>query len=322
MSKSNKNSKKTEKTVQDPVARRSAAITESSSPSTHRPSENGDAVFQAFVFTVTAVVVMACWYAGTRSVNIWGVVCAIVLGILVACTIRVASQWESIVVLRMGKYNRTVGPGVYFVIPFIEHVALKADQRVMLTGLGAEETLTSDLIPVNVDAVVFWVVWDPQKACVEVEDYYDAVSIVAQTTLRDAIGRKDLNKLIMMRDQLDDELKDAISEKVSDWGISIIDVEIRDLVIPKELQSGMAAGAMAERESEARITLAEIEKDIAEMLHDASDVYREDDIAFKLRQMHLLNESVRKSNGSVVVPSTYAEGFVGQGEQGNAAPRK
>jgi regulator of protease activity HflC (stomatin/prohibitin superfamily) len=307
--------KKSKATSQDATTGRTVAVTESDSPTVHLPSENSGTVFMAFMFIIAAIVVMACWYAGFGTVDIWGIVAAILVGVLAACTIRVANQWESVVIFRMGKYNRTKGPGVYLVIPFIEHVALKADQRVMLTGLGAEETLTLDLVPVNVDAVVFWVVWNPEKACTEVEDYYDAVSMVAQTAMRDAIGRKDISKLVMMRDQLDDELKQAIEEKVADWGISIIDVEIRDLVIPKELQSGMAVGAVAERQSEARMTLAEIEKDIAAMLHEASDIYRNDDIAFKLRQMHLLNESVQKSSGSVVVPSTYAEGFVDHDDQ-------
>ena len=200
---------------------------------------------------------------------------------------------------------------MYLTIPFLEHAALKADQRVMLTGFGAEATLTLDMVPVNVDAVAYWAVFDPKKACTEVEDYYDAVSMTAQTVLRNAIGRKHISKIVMMRNQLDAELKEAIEAKVSDWGISIIDVEIRDIVIPDELQQQMASEAMAEREREARLALAEIEKDIAAMLHDASEVYCDDEVAFKLRQMHLLNESVRESSGSVVVPSSYAEGFAG-----------
>lgn len=293
-------------------ARPSASSVEAcSSPATRRPNENGSIAFMAFVFIIATVMVMGCWYAGFREVDIWGIAAALTIGVLLACSLRVANQWESAVILRMGKYHRTKGPGFFFVIPFIEHVAMKADQRTMITGFGAEETLTLDMVPVNVDAVAFWMVWSPEKACTEVEDYYDAVLMVAQTTLRDAIGRKNISELVMLRSQLDEELKDAIEEKVTDWGITIIDVEIRDLVIPKELQDRMAAEAVAEREREARMSLAEIEKDIANMLHDASSIYSEDDIALKLRQMHLLNESVQKSGGSVVVPSSYAEGFTG-----------
>lgn len=275
----------------------------------HRSDENAGSVFMAFVFVVAVVAIMAIWFAAFQSVSIWGIVLALGLGILLACSLHVASEWESVVILRMGKYNRTKGPGLYFTIPFIEHIGLKADQRVMLTGFGAEEALTIDMVPANVDAVAYWVVWSPEKACTEVEDYYDAVSMVAQTALRDSIGRKPISKLVMLRNQLDEELKAEIEEKVSDWGISIIDVEIRDVVIPKDLQERMAAEAVAEREREARLSLAEVEKDIAAMLHDASEIYRKDAIAFKLRQMHLLNESVEKSSGSIVVPSSYTEGF-------------
>ena len=142
------------------------------------------------------------------------------------------------------------------------------------------------------------------------EDYYDSVALAAQTTLRDAIGRKGITDITMHRDQLDEELKAAIEEKTSVWGVSILFVEIRDIVIPKDLQRAMSAEARADREKDARIVLAEVERDIAAMLHDASDIYRDDDIALKLRQMHLVNESLKDSKGSIVVPSSYADGFV------------
>ncbi len=180
----------------------------------------------------------------------------------------------------------------------------------MLTGFSAEETLTADLVPVNVDAAVFWMVWSPEKAALEVEDYYDSVALVSQTTLRDAIGRENITDIITHRDQLDTELKAVIEEKASQWGVSVLFVEIRDIVIPKDLQEAMSAEARADRRKDARIALAEVEKDIAAMLHDASETYTADPVAFKLRQMHLVNESLRDSKGSIVVPSAYADGFV------------
>lgn len=286
------------------------AIEDYNSPTSHRSSESGDAVFTAFVFVVAAVLVLAVWYAAFARVNIWGLCCALVTALLASCSIHVANNWEGVVILRLGKLNRTKEAGVYFTVPFIEHVALKADQRMMLTGIAAEETLTLDLVPVNVDAAAYWMVWSPEKACTEVEDYYNAVSMAAQTILRDAIGRKQISELINARQQLDQELKDALEDKVAEWGITVVSVEIRDLVIPKQLQDQMAVEAVAEREREARMALAEVEKDIAAMLHDASEIYREDEIALKLRQMHLLNESVKESRGSMVVPSSYANGFV------------
>ncbi len=212
-------------------------------------------------------------------------------------------------VLRFGKYSRTKGPGLYFTIPFIEHAALKADQRVMLTGFSAEETLTSDLVPINVDAVLFWMVWDAEKACLEVEDYYNSVSLVAQTALRDAIGRASVAEVATRRNQLDEELQGVIEEKTSTWGITILSVGIRDIVIPQDLQNAMSMEAQAEREKNARMVLAEVEKDISEMLADASHVYKDNMIALRLRTMHLLYESVKGTGGTVVIPSAYSEGF-------------
>lgn len=281
-----------------------------SSPKSFRVDESAGPIFSAFVFTVTTLVVLAAGCLLCGAANIWLLVFAFVVGVLAILTIRIAPQWRRDVVLRLGKYHKTAGPGVYFTVPFIDHVALKADQRIMLTGFSAEETLTQDLVPVNVDAVLFWMVWDAEKACIEVEDYYDAVSVAAQTALRDAIGRKDISDVAVHRNKLDEELRNKIEEKTAPWGVSIISVEIRDIVIPKKLQHAMSAEARAERERSARIVLAEVESDIASMLHDASKVYYEDEIALRLRKMHLVSQSLKDSAGSLVVPSAYTEGFV------------
>jgi regulator of protease activity HflC (stomatin/prohibitin superfamily) len=282
------------------------------SPKTRHTDENAGIVFSAFVFVVTFIVVAAVGYFVSGTINIWELSAAVVIAVLAIFTIHIAPQWEKVVILRFGNYARTAGPGFYLTIPFIEHIALKADQRIMLTVFGAEETLTADLVPVNVDAVIFWLVWDAEKACIEVEDYYDSVSLAAQTALRNAIGRKSIAELAMQRVQIDNELREAIEEKTSTWGVSIIFTEIRDIVIPKELQDDMAAEAKAEREKDARILLAEVEKDIAAMLQEATRIYREDDddeMAFRLRSMHLLSEGVKESKGTIVIPSAYAEGF-------------
>lgn len=279
------------------------------SPRISRTDSNAGPVFSAFVFVGVALVVGVLGYVATGEVNIWTIVASFVAAVLAASTVRIAAQWERAVILRFGAFNRVVGPGLYFMIPFIEHVALHADQRIMLTGFDAEETLTADLVPVNVDAAVFWMIWDAEKACLEVEDYYDAVSMAAQTALRDAIGRKDLSDVTVHRDKLDQELRDKIEEKTNPWGISVLSVEIRDIVIPKELQRDMAAAAKAEREKDARIVLAEVEKDVAAMLLEATEIYRKDEMAFELRSMHLLSEGVKESNGTLVIPSAYSEGF-------------
>ena len=232
------------------------------------------------------------------------------VGFVVATSVRIAPQWERVAVLRFGRFNRVAGPGIVFTWPIVEFYTLRVDQRVSATYFGAEETLTSDLVPINVDAVVFWMVFSAKKACVEVEDYAAAVSWVAQTAMRKAIGRATVAEVAMRRDQLDAELKEALEEKLSPWGIDIIDVEVRDIVVPKELQAAMAAEAVAERKKNARMVLAEVERDISEMLKDASEVYDGDQDALRLRTMHLAYESVEKSGGTLVIPSAFSEGFV------------
>ena len=218
-------------------------------------------------------------------------------------------EWERAVVMRFGRFNRVAGPGIVFTWPVIEFYTVRIDQRVAATYFGAEETLTSDLVPVNVDAVVFWMVFSPKKAAVEVEDYASAVAWMAQAMLRKAIGRASLAEVACRRDQLDAELKDELEAKLDGWGIDVIDVEVRDIVVPRELQPAMAAGAIAARERDARMTLAEAEADISDMLKDASANYEGDPEAMRLRTMHLAYESVKQSGGTLVIPSAFSEGF-------------
>ena len=275
-----------------------------------RASRNGAMLFAACVFALAFGAVLGIWWAIAGAVGLAALVCALIAGLLAASSIHVVLEWEKAVVLRLGKFNRVAGPGIVFTWPIVEFYTLRVDQRIASTYFGAEETLTSDLVPVNVDAVIFWMVWSAKSACVEVEDYAQAVSWMAQTSMRKAIGRTTVVELATRRDQLDDELKGLLEEKLNDWGIAIIDVEIRDIVIPKELQQAMAAEAVADRKRNARMVLAEAERDISEMLKDAGDVYEESPQAMKLRQMHLAYESVEESGGTLVVPSAFSEGFV------------
>lgn len=279
------------------------------SPRARRVQDNAPQIFGGIIFAMAFIAVTALGYVIAGDVDIWVLSIAFVLAVLAATSVHIASQWERVVILRFGAFNRLVEPGLFLTIPLFEHIAFRADMRTMLTGFSAEETLTSDLVPVNVDAVIFWMVWDAKKACLEVENYYDAVSMAAQTALRDAIGRKGISDITVHRSNLDQELKAKIEEKTSAWGISIISIEIRDIVIPKELQAAMSAEARAEREREARIVFAEVEQDIAEMLLKATEIYRKDEMAFELRSMHLLSEGVKDSSGTLVIPSAYAEGF-------------
>ena len=282
-----------------------------------KSSRNGAVIFNIATFIATCAAVLGIAFAATGGVGIEAIVAMLLAALLVLSSTHIALSWEKVVVLRFGKLNRVVGPGLYFTIPVIEHGTIRVDQRTIATPFYAEKTLTADLVPVTVDAVLFWVVWDAEKACTEVEDYYAAVSFLAQTALREAVGRSTVAEVALRRDQLDAELKDAIEEKLSPWGIDIIDVEVRDIVVPKELQEAMAMEAVAERKKNARMVLAEAEKDISEMLKDASEVYAGDQDAMKLRTMHLAYESVEQSGGTLVIPSAFSEGFAP--ETGGAA---
>ncbi len=293
-----------------------------------RSSRNGAVIFGLVVFALAVAVVLAVAQMAFGNIGVGALVLAAVAGWLAVSSVHIVLEWEKAVVLRLGKFNRVAGPGVVFTWPIIEFYTLRVDQRVSATYFGAEETLTSDLVPINVDAVVFWMVFSAKKACVEVEDYAAAVSWVAQTAMRKAIGRATVAEVAMRRDQLDAELKEALEEKLSPWGIDIIDVEVRDIVVPKELQAAMAAEAVAERKKNARMVLAEVERDISEMLKDASEVYDGDQDALRLRTMHLAYESVEKSGGTLVIPSAFSEGFVdpsgavgGAGGAGGAGAR-
>lgn len=289
-----------------------------------RASRNGAVVFAAALFAVAFAIALAIAQVAFGRVGLAALAVSVVFAWLVSSSVHIVLEWEKAVVLRFGKFNRVAGPGIVFTWPLIEFYTLRIDQRVATTYFGAEETLTSDLVPINVDAVLFWMVWNAKNATVEVEDYSAAVAWVAQTAMRKAIGSTTVSEVATRRDQLDEQLKEAIEEKLNPWGITIIDVEIRDIVIPKELQEAMAMEAVAERKKNARMILAEVEKDISEMLKDASEVYDGDADAMRLRTMHLAYESVERSGGTLVVPSAFSEGFVdgtsGEGS-GSGAPR-
>lgn len=285
-----------------------------------RTSRNGAAAFTVVIFLLAAALVCAVAEA-VGGMGVAAIVAAVIVGVLAASSVHVVMEWEKAVVMRFGKFNRVAGPGLVFTWPLIEFYTLRVDQRVIATYFGAEETLTSDLVPVNVDAVVFWMVFSAKKAAIEVEDYASAVSWMSQAMLRKAIGRATLSEVATRRDQLDAELKDVLEEKLADWGIAVMDVEVRDIVVPKELQSSMAAEAVATRERNARMIMAEAERDISEMLRDASEVYDGDAEALRLRTMHLAYESVKQSGGTVVIPSAFSEGFTGAPEDAERAAR-
>ena len=276
-----------------------------------KSSRNGAVIFNIATFIATCAAVLGIAFAATGGAGIEAIVAMLLAALLVLSSTHIALSWEKVVVLRFGKLNRVVGPGLYFTIPVIEHGTIRVDQRTIATPFYAEKTLTADLVPVTVDAVLFWVVWDAEKACTEVEDYYAAVSFLAQTALREAVGRSTVAEVALRRDQLDAEIKDDIEKEAAGWGVDIISVKVRDIVIPDELQESLSAEARAEREYNARVILAEVEKEISEMFVDAARTYGREDAALQLRAMSFVSDSVREKGGLVVIPSALSEAFEG-----------
>jgi regulator of protease activity HflC (stomatin/prohibitin superfamily) len=218
--------------------------------------------------------------------------------------LKVASQWEKAVLLRLGKFDRLAGPGMFWLIPIIDRAAMWIDHRVMVTPFSAEKTLTKDTVPVDVDAVLFWVVWDAEKAALEVEDYRAAIAWAAQTALREIIGQMSLADILVGRAKMDKDLQKIIDERTTPWGITVQSVEIRDIVIPQDLEDTMSRQAQAERERQARVILGESEKQIAASFAEASRAYADNPTALHLRAMNMLFEGLKEKGALVIVPSS------------------
>lgn len=245
-----------------------------------------------------------------------------ILGLVAAFSPKVAAQWERGVVLRLGKYQGLHGPGLFWTIPGIDRVSNWIDQRVITTSFAAEETLTSDTVPVNVDAVLFWMVYDPEKAALEVQDYRVAVSWAAQTALRDIIGRTPLTVLLRGREQIEAQLQKLIDERSTPWGVTVQSVEMRDVIIPEALQDAMSREAQAAREKEARIILGTAEVEIAQLFARAALSYQDNPTALHLRAMNILYEGLKEKGALMLVPSTAVESMGLGGLLGAAALRQ
>ena len=229
------------------------------------------------------------------------------VAILLAASIKYTDQWEKAVLLRLGRYRGLRGPGYFGIVPILDRVAYTIDQRIRTAAFGAESCLTRDTVPVNVDAIAFWIVRDAERAALEVQDYDEAVILSAQTALRDAIGKHDLAELIQSRVELGQGLKEALEQKMANWGIHVQSVEIRDVIIPAALEDAMSRQAQAERERQARIILGTAETEIAHKFVEAADAYRDHPAAMNLRAMNMLYESIVKRGSLMVVPSGLAD---------------
>jgi regulator of protease activity HflC (stomatin/prohibitin superfamily) len=244
------------------------------------------------------------------------------LGGILALSPKVAQQWERAIVLRLGNYIGMRGPGLFWVIPGIDQVSCWIDQRTITTSFAAEQTLTADTVPVNVDAVLFWMVYDPEKAALEVQDYKLAVSWAAQTALRDIIGRTPLTVLLRGREQIEAQLQKLIDERSNPWGVTVQSVEMRDVIIPESLQDAMSREAQAAREKEARIILGQAEVEIAHLFSQASESYKHNPTALHLRAMNILYEGLKEKASLMLIPSSAVESMGLGGMLGAAALRQ
>jgi regulator of protease activity HflC (stomatin/prohibitin superfamily) len=262
---------------------------------------------------------MFAWRS-TGSVVLPGAMLAV--GLVLMQAPRVAQQWERAVVLRLGRFVGLRGPGLFWLVPFVDRVTAWIDQRTITTSFAAEQTLTSDTVPVNVDAVLFWMVHDVQKAALEVQDYSQAVSWAAQTALRDIIGRTTLADLLRGREQIEAELQQLIDQRSNPWGVTVSSVEMRDIVIPGALQDAMSRQAQAEREKQARIILGQAEMEIAHSFQEAAKSYRDNPTALHLRAMNMLYEGLKEKGALMLIPSSAVESMGMGGMLGAAAMRQ
>jgi regulator of protease activity HflC (stomatin/prohibitin superfamily) len=263
-----------------------------------------------FLIAAPGIYLLYSWVVSPGEYGLlWGAIIAAILAILVASSFKIADQWEKAVVLRLGRYTGLRGPGPFFIIPFAERVAYWIDLRIITTSFKAEKTLTKDTVPVDVEAVLFWKVLSPEKAALEVEDYRSAISWASQTALREVIGKSFLSDMLEGREKLDAVLQKIIDHRTEQWGINVSSVEIRDVIIPPELQDAMSMQAQAERERQARVILGDSERQIAEKFEEASRTYVNNPTALHLRAMNMLYEGLKiKENATlVIVPASILE---------------
>jgi len=255
---------------------------------------------------------------GRREPSIGG----LLIGLYFLFSIKVADQWEKVAVLRLGRYIGLRGPGMFHVIPIVDTLSRYVDQRIRVASVTAESTLTRDTVPVNVDAIVFWLVWNAEKSILEVEDFVQAITMSAQTGLRESIGRHELAQMITERESLGRELQRILDEKTNPWGITVQSVEIRDVRIPQALEDAMSRQAQAERERQARNILGQAETEIAEKFSTAALTYQNNPVALHLRAMNMLYEAIKEKGSMVIVPSSAVETMGLGGLLGTAALSK
>ncbi len=259
------------------------------------------------ILGIGAAISYSLFSVSANAGAIWVVVLTLFVAIVVSSSIKVADQWNKAVVLRLGRFHSLRGPGLFLIVPIIDNIPYWIDIRVITTSFTAEKTLTKDTVPVNVDAVLFWRVVDPKKAALDVAEYRGAISWASQTALRDVIGKTMLSDMLEGRDRISNELQKIIDERTEPWGINVISVEVKDVLIPPALEDAMSMQAQAERERQARVILGDSEKQVAKKFEEAAKSYAENPTAFHLRAMNMLYEGLKSNSTIVIVPSTAIE---------------
>ena len=267
--------------------------------------------FSTLIFFVILIAGEAFVYSmfGTEA-NVAGIVIGVIvflIALVVSSAIKIADQWEKAVVLRLGRFHSLRGPGLFFIIPIVDSVAYWIDCRVITTSFTAEKTLTKDTVPVDVDAVLFWKVLDPKKAALEIAEYRNAINWASQTALRDVIGKTMLSEMLEGRDKMSEQLQKIIDDRTEPWGINVISVEVKDVLIPNSLQDAMSMQAQAERERQARVILGDSERQVAEKFGEAAKTYENNPTALHLRAMNMLYEGLKTNSTIVIVPSSALE---------------
>ncbi len=263
--------------------------------------------FNSVGFTLFAISIAAALLCRVFTTNSAPATALVLLGLYLLFAAKIVDQWEKVAILRFGRYRGLRGPGLFFMIPVVDSLSRYVDQRVRVSTVSAESALTRDTVPVNVDAIVFWMVWNAEKSILEVENFIDAITLSAQTALRESIGRHQLAQMITDRETLGRELQQILDEKTTPWGITVQSVEIRDVRIPQALENAMSQQAQAERERQARVILGEAEVQVAGQFAQASQVYNDNPGALHLRAMNMLYEAIREKGAMVIVPSSVVE---------------
>ncbi|MDC7124831.1 MAG: slipin family protein [Spirochaetales bacterium] len=262
------------------------------------------ALLPLWIFSIAIICAIWLYMLSFFSLDYWPLAVAGSIGILVSAAVELVYQWDKVVILRAGKFKKVHGPGIFILFPLIDRTAAFIDTRIRATDFSAEKTLTVDTVPVHVDALCFWMIWDAKKAVLEVENYMEAVALSAQTALRDSIGKHDLASLLSEREELGRQIQQTLDKKTNPWGVSILSVEITDIIIPKELEDAMSKQAQAEREKRSRVILSNAEIEIAEKFEAASEKYRNNPTAFQLRAMNMVYEGLRHNNSMMLMPSS------------------